>query len=252
MSTSPEVISHRGARFEAPENTIAGFEHAIRLGMTTVEFDVHITADGELVVIHDATVDRTTNGSGAVNEMTLAELQALDARSMHQLWPEPVRIPTFREVMLTLAGVPHMEVEIKRDTAEHMQRVVDGVLATLDELGRHSGVVLTSFEPLALEMAMAARPEQPRGLIGDWSDPDMFAHAERLQVTNACISLRTATAEIVATAREAGYHTVGWPCNDEDAVRKVLAFGFDAVCTDAPSVFAPLLGRRVNNTYARG
>ncbi|MCO5215869.1 MAG: hypothetical protein M9934_08385 [Thermomicrobiales bacterium] len=245
MSTPPEIVSHRGARFEVPENTIPAFEHAIRLGMTTVEFDVHITADGELVVIHDATVDRTTNGTGAVNELTLAELKVLDARSMHQLWSEPVGIPTFREVMLTLSEMPHMEVEIKRDTPENMQRVVDGVLATLDDLGRTEGVVLTSFKPSALEMVMTARPEQSRGLIGDWSDPAMFAHAERLQVRNACISLRTATAEIVAEAKAAGYYTVGWPCNDEDAVRKVLTFGFDAVCTDAPSVFAPLLGRRI-------
>lgn len=252
MSTPPEIVSHRGARFEAPENTIPAFEHAIRLGMTTVEFDVHITADGELVVIHDATVDRTTNGSGAVNELTLAELQKLDARSIHRLWPEPVRIPTFREVMLTLVGMPHMEIEIKRDTPENMQRVVTGVLTTLDELGHTEGVVLTSFEPLALEMVMAARPEQPRGLIGDWSDSTLFAHAKRLQVTNACIGLRTVTDEIVTEAKAAGYYTVGWPCNDEDAVRKVLAFGFDAVCTDAPSVFAPLLGRRMNDTYARG
>ena len=92
---------------------------------------------------------------------------------------------------------------------------------------------------------MAARPGQPRGLIGDWTDSEMFAHAERLQITNACISLRTATAEIVNAAKDARYYTVGWPCNDEDSVRKVLAFGFDAVCTDAPSVFAPLLGRRI-------
>lgn len=246
MSQTPEVVSHRGARFEMPENTLEGFRYALALGMTSVEFDVHVTADDELVVIHDATVDRTTNGSGQVNQMTLAEIQQLDARSMHQLYPRPVRVPIFREVITTLAGMKHLEIEIKKDTPENMQKVVAGILATLDEVGRSEGVVLTSFEPLALEMAMTARPSIERGLIGDWSQPEMFTQAARLQVSRACMRQTTATPELVAEAKAAGYYTVGWPCNDEDAVRKVLACGFDAVCTDAPSVFGPLLGRRVN------
>src|SRR5690606_24791471 len=124
-TTNIEIVSHRGAAFEAPENTIPGFEHALRLGMTTVEFDVHITADDQLVVIHDATVDRTTNGTGAVNQMTLSELQALDARAIHTDWPEPCRIPTFEETLRALAGMPNMEVEIKSDTPENMRRVVE-------------------------------------------------------------------------------------------------------------------------------
>ncbi|MCA9833785.1 MAG: hypothetical protein KC435_07575 [Thermomicrobiales bacterium] len=250
MNSKPEVVSHRGARFEMPENTIEGFQYALALGMTSVEFDVHITADDTLVVIHDATVDRTTNGSGAVNEMTLEEIQQLDARSIHQLFPYPVSIPTLREVINTLSEMKHLEIEIKRDSPENMQKVVTGILTTLEYLGRRGGVTLTSFEPLALEMAMHASPDTPRGLIGDWSQPEMFMEATRLQVSRACMRQTTATPELVAAAKVAGYYTVGWPCNDEDAVRKVLACGFDAVCTDAPSVFGPLLGREVNDVKA--
>lgn len=241
-----EIVSHRGARFEAPENTLEGFRHALALGMTTVEFDVHITADGELVVIHDATVDRTTNGSGKVNELTLAELQSLDARSIHTLWPEPVRIPTFADVLETLRDMPNMEIEIKRDSRANLERVVPAVIEIMARAGRSSGAVITSFEPYALELAMQHAPEIPRGLIGDYSNEVMWYLADKLQVTKAAIPLRSSSEEIVARAKSAGYRTVAWPCNDEDSVRKTIAWGYDEVCTDAPSIFAPMFGREVN------
>ena len=254
MNTSPdpanrieiEIVSHRGARFEAPENTLAGFAYALRLGMTTVEFDVHLTKDDALVVIHDATVDRTTNGSGAVGEMTLAEIRALDARSIHTDWPEPCPVPTFEEVLRALDGMPNMEVEIKRDTPENLEKVVAGVLRTMAEVGRTAGVTLTSFEPYALEVAMRLAPDQPRGFIGAWTDEESFAIAERYAVSRAAINLDHATPEIVARARAAGYYTVGWPCNSPEAAERVRACGFDAVCTDMPSTIAPLVGRQVS------
>lgn len=238
-----EIISHRGARFEAPENTLEGFRHALSLGMTSVEFDVHITADNELVVIHDATVDRTTNGSGKVNELTLAELQDLDARSVHTLWPTPVRIPTLAQVLDCLRDMPHMEIEIKRDTRANLERVVPGVIAAMAAALRDEGAVITSFDPYALELAMQHAPAIPRGLIGDYSNEVMWYLADKLQVTKAAIPLRSATVEIVTRARDAGYRTVAWPCNDEDSVRKTIAFGFDEVCTDAPSIIAPMFGK---------
>src|SRR5687768_9710541 len=82
------LLGHRGARFEAPENTLPGFRYAIDLGLEAVEFDLRLTRDGEVVVIHDETVDRTTNGTGAVADLTLGEVQRLDARSIFPDWPE--------------------------------------------------------------------------------------------------------------------------------------------------------------------
>lgn len=243
---SIEAIGHRGARFEAPENTIAGFRHAIALGLTTVEFDVHTTSDGHLVVIHDATVDRTTDGNGAVSQLTLAEIQTLDARSIHSHWPEPVHIPTLANVLETLRDMPNMEIEIKHDTASNLEHVVPAVIGELRKADRTRGVTITSFDPYAMELAQRLAPEIPRGFIGDWSNNVTWYLAKQFQVARAGINLRNATPEIVNRAKEAGYRTVAWPCNDEDSVRKVLACGFDEVCTDAPSVFAPMFGRRVN------
>lgn len=236
-----EIIGHRGARFEAPENTLAGFRYAKRIGIMSMEFDVRRTKDDGFVVIHDATVDRTTNGTGPVSGLTVAELQALDARSIHPDWPEPCPVPALAEVLETLADTPHMQIEIKKDTPQNMELVIEGVLGTMAQIGRTEGIVITSFEPLALEIARRRSPEQPRGLIGDWSAGEMFADAKRLDVSKACINLDSATPEIVARAKDAGYRTVGWPCNTPEAVEKILACDFDEVSTDAPSTIRPML-----------
>lgn len=241
-----EVIGHRGARFEAPENTLQGFRHAMALGLTTVEFDVHTTSDGELVVIHDATVDRTTDGAGAVNKLSLKELRHLDASSIHALWPAPVRIPTLDEVLETLADMPSMEIEIKRDSEENLDHVVPGVIAAIRKAGKQSGAVITSFDPYALELAQRLDPEIKRGFIGDFSNPVNWYLAKKLRVSKVGINLKNANPAIVEQAKAAGYRTVAWPCNDEDSVRKVISCGFDEVCTDAPSIFAPMFGRAVN------
>lgn len=236
-----EVIGHRGARFEAPENTLEAFRHAIGLGLTSVEFDVHTTSDGELVVIHDATVDRTTDGTGAVNEMTLAEIQELDARSIHTHWPEPVRVPRLRDVLTTLRRMPNMEIEIKRDSEQNLDHVVQATITEIRNAGLAEAAVITSFDPYALEVAQRLAPEIRRGFIGDFSNPVNWYLAKKFDVHKVAMSLRTATPEMVARAKSAGYTPVAWPCNDEDAVRNVFACGFEEVCTDAPTIFAPLL-----------
>lgn len=89
-------------------------------------------------------------------------------------------------------------------------------------------------------------PEMPRGFIGDWSQEEMWITGERLQISRAGMNLGNATPELVTRARDKGYYTVAWPCNDEQSVRKVMECGFDGVCTDAPSLFAPMFGRAVN------
>jgi glycerophosphoryl diester phosphodiesterase len=250
LTTSIEIVSHRGARFEAPENTVAGFLHAVRLGMTTVELDVHLTRDSQLAVIHDPTVDRTTNGTGAVRDFTMEELRALDARAEHDHWPEPVSVPSLEETLLALTGMPSIEVEIKKDTPERLETVVRLVLETMASVGRSEGIVLTSFDPGALELAMRFAPEQPRGHMGDWTQEETWANAAQFRVSKVGINLGHATPDIVARAQAAGYCTVAWPCNDNVGVEKTKYCGFDQVCTDNPSVIAPMFGREVREMVA--
>ena len=159
------LYGHRGARFEAPENTLTGFRHALRQGIRAFEFDVHLSADDRLVVIHDPTVDRTTNGSGAVADMTVAELARLDARSIFPDWPEPASVPTLTEVLDTIAGADDMEIEIKTDRPDRLQRVAELVLAAIRRYDIAARATVTSFDPVALEAVARFEPKQRRGFI---------------------------------------------------------------------------------------
>src|SRR5262245_21806152 len=119
------VIAHRGASSYGPENTLAAFDLALQMEVRHIELDVDVTSDGHIVVIHDATVDRTTNGSGAVTRHTLAALRALDAGSWFGTPFAGERIPTFDEVLARYKGRAHIHTEIKGHSPSLSQRTAD-------------------------------------------------------------------------------------------------------------------------------
>jgi glycerophosphoryl diester phosphodiesterase len=229
------IYGHRGARFEAPENTIPGFRFALSLGLRGIEFDVRLSADDRLVVIHDATVDRTTNGTGNVGELTFDEIRALDARSTFPDWPEPCIVPTLAEVLDVVGHLETLEVEIKKDTPERLERVVPMVLAELASRELPGQVIVTSFEVHPLELAQRRAPDRERGYVGAWDSPEFLETALRLGATRACIPFRTGSAEIVKAAQDAGLSVNGWPCNTREELDEHLRRGVDTICSDAPS-----------------
>ena len=166
MNETWAISGHRGARGEAPENTLAGFRYAVHLGLQSVELDVQLSADEELMVIHDDTVDRTTDGHGLVAEMTRAELGQLDARSVFAGWPEPCPVPTLGEVLDVLGPMADITVEIKSDVGARLERVVPKVIAEVGARNLVQNVTITSFDPVALEFAQRLLPEGQRGLTG--------------------------------------------------------------------------------------
>ncbi|MBA8796244.1 glycerophosphoryl diester phosphodiesterase [Friedmanniella endophytica] len=228
------VNGHRGARFEAPENTVAGFRHAAGLGLRAVEFDVRMTADEQLVVIHDATVDRTTDGTGQVCELPFAALAELDAAAGHPDWTERCPVPRLEEVLDLLEAFEQAEIEVKADGAGRTAQVVDGLVAAIDRRGLRDRIVLTSFHADALAEAGRLAPGLRRGYIGDWDDPAVLDRALALGVTRACVQHTTSSAGLVSAARAAGLEVIGWPCNDEAAWRTCLDWELDGVTTDRP------------------
>lgn len=231
-----QVIGHRGARHEAPENTLAGFAHAIALGLAAVEFDIRLSRDGELVVIHDATVDRTTNGSGEVSSFTAAELAALDARSGFADIALPCGVPTFDAVLdlLDPAGMGMM-IEIKQDVPEREERIVAGILERLRARKLTEQATITSFDPVALEFVARDAPGQRRGFIGAWDDGSFLETALRLGCAQGDLHHTTASAAMVEKVHAAGLTAIGWPCNTREEVDLLIGWGVDAVTSDAPS-----------------
>ncbi|MBO1330644.1 glycerophosphodiester phosphodiesterase family protein [Streptomyces sp. VRA16 Mangrove soil] len=210
----PLVFGHRGARTEEPENTLRSFRRAAELGADGIELDIRVSADGHLVVIHDATVDRTTDGEGEVASLTLAQLRSLDAGSGE-------RIPTLDEALAAFPG--HVQVEIKAPEAVQ-------VLESLPERA-----VLTSFHPEILEDAARRLPAVARGLISHTPGDELLRAAKDLGAAWVCPERTDAlTPRFVARCHDAGLLVDAWPAADRELMRLFRGLGVDAVTTDHP------------------
>lgn len=235
------LYGHRGARGEAPENTLTGFRYGLELGLTAFEFDVHLTADDQLVVIHDPTVDRTTNGSGPVAAKTVAELAKLDARSVFPEWPEPAGVPTLTEVLEIVAGVEHMEIEMKTDEPAHLERVAELLLAAIARFNIADRVTVTSFDPVALEAVARLASGQRRGFIAKFESASDIATAQRLGASQCGIPIKTGSKERVQETHAVGLAVVGWQGNTREDVETLLDWGVDGITSDYPSVAQAVL-----------
>lgn len=228
------VFGHRGASAYAPMNTIPAFVLAAEQGADGVELDVQRTKDGHLVIVHDFEVDDTTDGSGTVQEMTLAEIKALDAGSWFDAKFAGTRIPTLGEVFEAVGQRLYINVEIKSVTEE-----TDGLEALVaKEITRHNmqdRVIVSSFNPYALRRFRAILPDVPIGFLyvtgfmeNLWSMMDDVSHEARhpyeLMIDEA----------FMQWAKAKGYRVNTWTVNDLDRAKELRQLGVDMVITDKP------------------
>lgn len=238
------LFGHRGAAGEAPENTLAGFAYARRAGVRAFEFDVRLAADGELVVLHDESPLRTTGVPGAVGSFTAAQLAALDARSIHTTWPEPVGIPTLAQVLAAHPDMEAYQIEIKRAAAAALPVICRKLADLLDEFGMKGRTVVSSFEPDALVAMAAVDRGQALAYIGAYDSPAWVDQAVALGCVGACIPLKSGTQAVVDAAHAAGLQVTGWPGNSEDDLARLLTWGVESITSDFPSrALAYLAGR---------
>lgn len=229
------VFGHRGARLEAPENTVAGFRYAHGVGLTCVEFDVRLTRDDRLVVIHDKTVDRTTDGTGAVADLTYRRMAGLDARGAFTEWPEPCRVPTLRETLAATLDFETVAIEIKADQPGRLSRLIPKLVREIRRQRADARVILTSFDITALALAREVAPTIPRAYIGNWDSSAALTVARLLGCQQADMQLSTSSPEMVTAAHADGMRVVGWPCNSRADLAISTKWGVDAVTTDVPS-----------------
>ena len=238
------VIGHRGARYEAPENTVTGFRYARGIGVDGFELDVHLTSDDQLVVIHDATLDRTTSGTGNVGDFTLAEIQALDARSNFPDWSEPAIVPTLDEVLDVIRETSWIEIEIKTDLPERLDKVLPLVVDAIRRFGIEASVFITSFDPYALEVAKQLAPDVRRGFICKYEHLNDLDRAVDLGASLIGFPYATGIPEIAARARELGILRTGWPTNDRESLERVFELDLDGICTDMPTTIKTWIAER--------
>lgn len=204
-----------------PENTLRSFVAAQNAGLDLIELDLHLSKDGALVVMHDADVDRTTDGSGPVSEMTLAELRALDAGCGE-------RVPVFEEV-LDAVRAP-LQAEIK-DTAA--ARALADVMHRRDLVGR---VEVSSFHDEAIAEVTRLVPGVRTALIASRYGVDVVDRAVEAGAATVCLNIRRLTLEVVEHARESGLRIIGWVVNTQDQLRLVRALELDGATTDYPQI----------------
>src|ERR1043166_4360144 len=160
----PVIFAHRGASAQAPENTLAAFELAIAQNADAIELDVHVSSDGHVVVIHDATVDRTTGSHGRVKDLTLAQLRSLNAGSFFSEKFRGEKIPTLEEVFETVGKRTFINVELKNYSTSHDQ-LVETVCMLVKKFNIQKHVMFSSFFASNLSKARLYLPDVPRGLL---------------------------------------------------------------------------------------
>jgi glycerophosphoryl diester phosphodiesterase len=227
------VIGHRGALGLAPENTMAGFEAGLRAGADLIELDVHLTADGQVVVIHDGDVSRTTGGQGRVAEMTLAEIQRLDAGSAFATRLAGERVPMLAEVLDWARTRIPLVVEIKGDPipAPGIEERVVKLLrahAMLD----HAAVI--SFHHPVVRRVKEVDERVATGILYQARLADTVAVARAARADSVRPGWAYVTRALVDEAHAAGLVASTWNANDEARAAYLIALGVDSIGSDYP------------------
>ena len=241
----PPVIGHRGAAASAPENTLAGMRMAHRLGVRWVEFDVRLSADGQCIVLHDDTIDRTSDGSGDAALMSFAALRRQDAGAWFSAKFAGERIPSFDEV-IDLLGTLGLgaNVEIKPASGHEAATARAAVAVLRRRWPAHlPKPLLSSFAPAALEAARDAAPEIARGYLFGRLQADWREEVERLGCTTVHCNERHLDRARARAVTADGYPLLAYTVNEPARARALLGWGLSAVFTDCPDrILAALSG----------
>lgn len=228
-------IAHRGARKVAPENTIPAFTRAIELGADGIELDVQLSADGQLFVLHDLTLNKTTNGSGVAAALPLAALKEFDAGGWFDDDWRGTPIPTLDEVFDAIPNTAYVNIELKRDSIQN-----DGLeAATVNFIQQRNlahRVIVSSFNPVILwrlrhepfPLGLLYAPDMHIGLA--WGQARHFLRLDALHPHSSQVRAPLPTLPVNT-----------WTVNDEPEMRRLLELGVNAIITDVPDVLTALM-----------
>lgn len=229
---SPWVIAHRGASGGAPENTLAAFQRAVELGAGFIETDLHLTRDARFVAIHDATLERTTNGHGPVHEASLAELRELDAGHWFDRQYMGERIPTLEEILnFSREHDVVFYLEVKYDSAWGMHHALVAALQNAQNTAR---TIIISFDPSTLLALRRLDPSIMIGLLLESPHENVVKTAEEVGARQICPRASLVTPELVEAAHRADLHVATWTVNKADDMRNLITLGVDGIMTDFP------------------
>ncbi len=230
------IIGHRGARREAPENTLAGFRHLRSLGIDHVELDVRLSADDQLVVIHDTTVNRTTDNKGDVRELSAAQMSGMNAAAKFSGWSTSTPIPLLREVLAEWEDLESIQLEVKTTSIADLHKIAHGIIALVNELQLIDVVTVTSMDTRMLAIMHQKAPEIRRGFVAERFVRDPFAMCQLYQCGLVAMNYHRVTPAIVSQAHAVGLEFSVWTVNSPNIARRLLDWGVDSIITDVPSL----------------
>jgi len=246
------VAAHRGGAALWPENSLLAFRSALALGVDALEFDLHLTADGEVVVLHDPTLDRTSTGNGSVRDLKLANLADIRLKTREGAVTGE-RVPTFAQVLDLVAPtsaeiLPEIKVDANRQRYDGIE---EKVLALIRARGLMARTTIQAFqvetirrvrelEPKARTMLLVARGDVER----DRARPaEAVRRARELGATDLGMNHRLLDADVMSAARAAGIRVSAWTVNEEADIRRMIDLGVDVVMSDRPDLAKRLTGR---------
>lgn len=242
---TPIILAHRGDLAHAPENTLPSFQQAIQKGADGVELDAKLTADGRVIVIHDATVDRTTNGRGRVASLTLEAIRKLDAGGWFNEKFSGIKVPLLEEVFETVGREKLINIHLTNYPAPRNGLALK-VCELIKKHNNHGQILFSSFFPSDLKDAAQILPEVPRGLLampgvmGIWvrSFGFMFGDYQALHP-----HITSASREQVQRAHRLKRRVHVWTANKPEEIMRLWHWGVDGILTDDPQVAIQALGR---------
>lgn len=243
MPLSPTwLVGHRGARGEAPENTLAGFQIAVEAGIPEIELDVRLSADGHLIVLHDKKVNRTTWSKGVVDRYTLAELNLLDARRNTPGWHSTSTIPSLIEAIQYCPPNMRFQLEVKSDAREVLHLKALRLKQLIESMNLYDRVIVTSSDMNFLRMLHTMSDVIVRGYVGEYRFLQPARRARSLHCDWLIAHYSLVNQAMVEQARRNRLKISVWTVNDLTEAERLVALGVSSIITDFPTRFAQHFG----------
>lgn len=243
----PQIFAHRGAKAVAPENTLPAFERALAMGVDGIELDVHCSKDGQLVVIHDESLERTTSGTGKVGDYSAAQLAKIDAGSYFNAAFTGVGVPTLDEVFDLVGNRCRVNVELKSDDPNGGDQA-EPLIAMIKARNLYDQVIVSSFNPPSLIKMRALAPTVPLGLLYYLPMPTFLRDAWFSPIINPEALHpyhRLIDADLMAWANARSCPVNTWTVNDVAEAQRLAALGVNVIMSDVPDQIMAALAAKV-------
>lgn len=229
------IYGHRGAKGEAPENTLEGFLHAYQQGARRFELDIQLTADEQLVVIHDASLERTTGVSKKVKNCTLDEISKLDARSNTPSWGVPCQIPELNQLIKALTNIEHWQFEVKTDSKIRLSVLCSKLVEFIQRENLINQCVVTSSNTWFLKEIKQREQTIKTGYVAEYRIPNPVSTAKKLDCDYLCLNYSLCSETLMVEARKHNLQVSCWTVNSINDMQSLTEKGVDSLITDFPS-----------------